>query len=134
MWFPDHGLLTNNHDTTMSKFAYEHPQTGRVQTFEHPGVMTFLLGLIYFLIVQAWMPALVCLVATMATGGLGWIVCPFLAESFCRRYYEGQGWKECGFPERKISKDESGAGIILAAIGVCSLILLGFMAWMKWGL
>ena len=124
----------------MKTLRFQNPANQYVATIQSPAIGTLLIGPLYIGLQGAWGPAAGYFLLTFFTAGLFWLVLPFLAAGILRKHFLGMGWMELeAGPMKTKAKAEPVDGDVffkpvLMAVGVCTVALLGFMAWMAWGI
>ena len=79
--------------------VFVHPE-GRCQMpVTHPFLWAMLLGPLYFAAHGAWVHAVLAAVLVVPTGGVSWLLYPFLAGAILRHRYRRSGWIEIAEPE-----------------------------------
>lgn len=73
---------------------FKNPINDYEETSSVPFLWCFLFGVFYFIIKGAWAAAILSFIAVMFTGGLAWIVIPFMAKGIVRNAYLRKGWIE----------------------------------------
>lgn len=82
--------------------------TGQVVTIsDHANAIVLLIGPIFFLYNKIWFHAFVSAILVLITGGLAWIVYPFIVKRLIRGYYDKRGWIEVGEGVGYVSKNGS---------------------------
>ena len=136
--------------TIMKTLRFKNPANHYVETIQGPALGTLLAGPLYIGLQGAWGPAVGYFLLTFLTGGLFWLILPFLATGIFRKHYLGMGWTELE-PEPKKPKAErfrrpamkwslptaNGDELlapVMMAMGICTVALLACMAWMQWGI
>lgn len=82
---------------------FRNPENDYIEEVTFPGLKTLLFGCFYFAAHGMWGVALISAVLAIITGGISWLVFPFVARQVLRKHYLRKGWKQV-----KPTKEEEG--------------------------
>jgi len=73
---------------------FRNPANGYEENANHPGLWCLLFGPVYFAAKGIWSHMVASLLLAVVTGGISWLIYPFLARKFVRADYLRRGWIE----------------------------------------